>query len=165
MPMANELSEFFDDLRRKPEFKVYASLIREFDGGFTLAVAYFVPYPTPPKGTLHWFYGLNGSLLFGFQKPIMDAQPRTEPDGRISFHGHDGGHWEKDTDEGYGELTGAIRETFIDEPLMRKILEGVREKRLQIISWLGEQGLNVYSREGGNRPPVKSLLPAFPPDE
>lgn len=163
MPTKDDLSEFFDALHRKPEFKVYASLIREIDGGFTLSLAYFIPYPTPPKGTLQCLYGPHGNLSFYVPKPVRDAQPQTEPDGRISFHGHDGNHWDQSADTGYSELADAIRETFIDEALVRKILEGVQQKDLPIVYWLAEQGINVYRRGDAAQRFVKSVLPALPP--
>jgi hypothetical protein len=101
--------------------------------------------------------------LFSIQKPIMDVEPRTEPDGRISFHGRESGHWEQSADTGYGELTGAILETFIDESLVRKILEGVQQNDLPTVYWLAEQGVNVYRRGDAAQGFVKSVLPALPP--
>jgi len=72
--------------------------------------------------------------------------------------GHVGNHRDQNADEGYGELTDAIRETFMDESLVRKILGGVQRKDFLIISWLGEQGVNVYRRVEPTQPPVKSVL-------
>jgi hypothetical protein len=39
----------------------------------------------------------------------------------------------------------------------------VQRKDFLIISWLGEQGVNVYRRVEPTQPPVKSVLPTQPP--
>jgi hypothetical protein len=164
------LKDLFAALNKKDEVEVYASLVREIDRSCTLALAYLVPYPSPPhpkpvKGTLYRVSGPHGDLRFKIGPLMMDVTPRKDPDGRTSFVGRDDNHWDMPADEGYGQVDGAIRETFMDEPLMDIISEGLRENNYRMLAWIGAQGIRVYRRLPERSIPVKSALPAFPPTD
>jgi hypothetical protein len=76
MPPSDGLSAFLDKFKWKPELKVYASLIREIDDGFTLFLAYFVPHSGAKDGAVRWLYGPHGSLLFEGSQSAKHARPQ-----------------------------------------------------------------------------------------